>query len=91
MFAALLKKHFATNQSGGSHDRKEIFDKLTKYCERSVHDISDDEVDHLKWDFYNSFYYAYTVVSTIGELNSHLHLIKKNLVEMIKNKSLRES
>ncbi|XP_044019142.1 open rectifier potassium channel protein 1-like isoform X2 [Aphidius gifuensis] len=47
-------------------DRTEILQKLTNYCGKSVYNYTENETDPLKWDFYNSFYFAYTVVSTIG-------------------------
>lgn len=48
-------------------DQHEILKKLTQYCGKSVYNYSDNEIEPLKWDFYNSFYFAYTVVSTIGK------------------------
>ncbi|XP_014207521.1 open rectifier potassium channel protein 1 isoform X2 [Copidosoma floridanum] len=60
---SLLNEHY---RSSGGHDQHEILEKLTKYCGKSVHNYSEGETDPLKWDFYNSFYFAYTVVSTIG-------------------------
>lgn len=63
-FSALLTEHYVP---GGGHDQHEILAKLTKYCGKSVDNYTEGEVDPLKWDFYNSFYFAYTVVSTIGE------------------------
>lgn len=49
-----------------SIEQNEILKKLTKYCGKSVHEYREDEVILHQWDFYNSFYFAYTVVSTIG-------------------------
>ncbi|KAJ8679316.1 hypothetical protein QAD02_015103 [Eretmocerus hayati] len=63
VISTLLHKHYV---SGGGHTQDEIFKKLSSYCGKSVHNYSEDESDPLKWDFYNSFYFAYTVVSTIG-------------------------
>ncbi|XP_058804377.1 open rectifier potassium channel protein 1 isoform X2 [Phymastichus coffea] len=60
---ALLTKHY---HSWGGHDQNEIFQKLTEYCGKPVYNYKDGDVDQHKWDFYNSFYFAYTVVSTIG-------------------------
>ncbi|XP_008203851.1 open rectifier potassium channel protein 1 [Nasonia vitripennis] len=59
----LLSKHYSPS---GGHDQHEILDRITKYCGKSVHNYTEGETDPLKWDFYNSFYFAYTVVSTIG-------------------------
>jgi hypothetical protein len=58
---------------GGGHDQHEILDKLTRYCGKSVHNYSDGEFDPIKWDFYNSFYFAYTVVSTIGKYTDNFY------------------
>nr|XP_050848064.1 open rectifier potassium channel protein 1 isoform X1 [Vespula vulgaris]XP_050848065.1 open rectifier potassium channel protein 1 isoform X1 [Vespula vulgaris]XP_050848066.1 open rectifier potassium channel protein 1 isoform X1 [Vespula vulgaris]XP_050848067.1 open rectifier potassium channel protein 1 isoform X1 [Vespula vulgaris]XP_050848069.1 open rectifier potassium channel protein 1 isoform X1 [Vespula vulgaris] len=60
---ALLLKHYIPSPS---HNQHEIFERLTQYCGKSVYNYTDGESDPLKWDFYNSFYFAYTVVSTIG-------------------------
>ncbi|XP_031839838.1 open rectifier K[+] channel 1 isoform X2 [Nomia melanderi] len=60
---ALLHAYYVPNLS---HDHDEILGKLTRYCGKSVYNYTADETDPLKWDFYNSFYFAYTVVSTIG-------------------------
>ncbi|XP_044013815.1 open rectifier potassium channel protein 1-like [Aphidius gifuensis] len=45
---------------------EEILEKLTGYCGKSVYNYTENEEDQFKWDFYNSFHFAYTVVSTIG-------------------------
>ncbi|XP_048511601.1 open rectifier potassium channel protein 1 [Athalia rosae] len=60
---ALLHEHYIPNLGHGQH---EIFEKLSIYCGKSVFNYTENEVDLYKWDFYNSFYFAYTVVSTIG-------------------------
>lgn len=60
---ALLHEHY---MSHAEHDQHEILQKLTEYCGKSVYNYTAMEVDSYKWDFYNSFYFAYTVVSTIG-------------------------
>ncbi|XP_043527151.1 uncharacterized protein LOC122537753 isoform X1 [Frieseomelitta varia] len=60
---ALLHAHYVPNFK---HDYDEILKKLTQYCEKSVYNYTEGETDRLDWDFYNSFYFAYTVVSTIG-------------------------
>ncbi|XP_012278236.1 open rectifier potassium channel protein 1 [Orussus abietinus] len=60
---ALLHQHYVPD---GWHDQHEILEKLTSYCGKSVYNYTEGETDPLKWDFYNSFYFAYTVVSTIG-------------------------
>lgn len=60
---ALLHSHYVPNFK---HDYDEILKKLTRYCEKSVYNYTEGETDLLYWDFYNSFYFAYTVVSTIG-------------------------
>nr|XP_033342035.1 open rectifier potassium channel protein 1 [Megalopta genalis] len=48
------------------NDRDDIFGKLSLYCGKSVGGYGENETDYYSWDFYNSFYFAYTVVSTIG-------------------------
>lgn len=63
-FSELLRKHYIP-----STDQNEIFEKLTEYCGKSVH-FTKNELDNYQWDFYNSFYFAYTVVSTIGTYRS---------------------
>ncbi|OAD56477.1 Open rectifier potassium channel protein 1 [Eufriesea mexicana] len=60
---ALLHAHYVPTIS---HDHDEILRKLSRYCGKSVYNYTENEIDPLKWDFYNSFYFAYTVVSTIG-------------------------
>ncbi|XP_029034156.1 open rectifier potassium channel protein 1 [Osmia bicornis bicornis] len=60
---ALLHEHYVPSDT---HDYDEIFGKLSVYCGKSVSNYTEGETDPLKWDFYNSFYFAYTVVSTIG-------------------------
>ncbi|XP_012136396.1 open rectifier K[+] channel 1 isoform X2 [Megachile rotundata] len=60
---ALLHEHYVPNRR---HNYDEILGKLTQYCGKSVYNYTEGETDPLKWDFYNSFYFAYTVVSTIG-------------------------
>lgn len=59
----LLRKHYVPSIG---NDQNEIFEKLTEYCGKSVHHYREGEIEHHQWDFYNSFYFAYTVVSTIG-------------------------
>lgn len=49
-----------------SDNHTDILDKITEYCGKSVHKPMTNETEHRQWDFYNSFYFAYTVVSTIG-------------------------
>ncbi|XP_047347515.1 open rectifier potassium channel protein 1 isoform X1 [Vespa velutina] len=60
---ALLLKHYFPSRT---HNQNEIFERLTQYCGKSVYNYTDGESDPIKWDFYNSFFFAYTVVSTIG-------------------------
>ncbi|XP_076620196.1 open rectifier K[+] channel 1 [Colletes latitarsis] len=60
---ALLHTHYVPSNV---HNHDEILRKLTRYCGKSVYNYTENEMDPLKWDFYNSFYFAYTVVSTIG-------------------------
>ncbi|XP_076641692.1 open rectifier K[+] channel 1 isoform X2 [Halictus rubicundus] len=60
---ALLHTHYVPSRH---HDHDEILGKLTDYCGKSVYNYTENETDYLRWDFYNSFYFAYTVVSTIG-------------------------
>lgn len=63
-FADLIHEHYTPE---GDHTVHEILQKLTDYCGKSVFNYTEHETDLYKWDFYNSFYFAYTVVSTIGE------------------------
>ncbi|XP_012224441.1 uncharacterized protein Ork1 isoform X2 [Linepithema humile] len=56
----LLEKHYVP-----SDNYTEILNKLSEYCGKSVHKPG-NETEHNQWTFYNSFYFAYTVVSTIG-------------------------
>ncbi|KYM97539.1 Open rectifier potassium channel protein 1, partial [Cyphomyrmex costatus] len=56
----LLHKYYVPS---ASHNETEILQKLTDYCGKSVYNYS---VTTRRWDYYNSFYFAYTVVSTIG-------------------------
>ncbi|XP_016903883.2 uncharacterized protein LOC107992487 isoform X2 [Apis cerana] len=58
----LLHTHYVPNLN---HDHDEILENLTRYCGKSVYNYTEGDYP-LKWDFYNSFYFAYTVVSTIG-------------------------
>ncbi|XP_011315332.1 open rectifier potassium channel protein 1 [Fopius arisanus] len=60
----LLHAHYMPESSEAQHDV--ILKKLTDYCGKSVYNYTETEEVPLKWDFYNSFYFAYTVVSTIG-------------------------
>ncbi|EZA62014.1 Open rectifier potassium channel protein [Ooceraea biroi] len=60
---ALLHEHYVPSTN---HNQSEILEKLTQYCGKSVYNYTEGEVDRHQWDFYNSFYFAYTVVSTIG-------------------------
>ncbi|XP_066597403.1 open rectifier potassium channel protein 1-like [Prorops nasuta] len=59
---ALLHQHYMPINSQSQDD---ILKKLASYCGKSLNNSTEDDND-LKWDFYNSFYFAYTVVSTIG-------------------------
>ncbi|XP_008553925.1 open rectifier potassium channel protein 1 [Microplitis demolitor] len=59
----LLHEHYLPHTK---EDQHEIFEKLSQYCGKSVKNYSEGEEDPLKWDFYNTFYFSYTVVSTIG-------------------------
>ncbi|XP_074101515.1 open rectifier K[+] channel 1 [Cotesia typhae] len=59
----LLHKYYVPDTKKDQH---EIFEKLSQYCGKSVKNYSEGEEDPLKWDFYNTFYFSYTVVSTIG-------------------------
>lgn len=57
---------------GHIKDQHEILQKLTEYCGKSVYNYTEGEEDRHQWDFYNSFYFAYTVVSTIGRFAFNL-------------------
>lgn len=63
LFTELLNVHYKPDPD---HDQQEILMKLSEYCGKSVYNYTEGEVDPLKWDFYNSLYFSYTVVSTIG-------------------------
>lgn len=63
MIYNLLHEHYVPSTN---HNETEILEKLTDYCGKSVYNITENEVVHKRWDYYNSFYFAYTVVSTIG-------------------------
>ncbi|XP_012055088.1 PREDICTED: open rectifier potassium channel protein 1 [Atta cephalotes] len=63
MIFKLLQKHYVP---AVDHNETEILQKLTDYCGKSVYNYSENEVTIRRWDYYNSFYFAYTVVSTIG-------------------------
>lgn len=63
MINQLLHDHYTPSDI---HNETEILQKITDYCGKSVYNFSEGEVDRLQWDYYNSFYFAYTVVSTIG-------------------------
>ncbi|XP_048483408.1 uncharacterized protein LOC105390907 [Plutella xylostella] len=44
-----------------------ILRKLSDYCGKSMFNYTtEDEEPPIKWDFYHSFFFSYTVVSTIG-------------------------
>ncbi|XP_041981146.1 uncharacterized protein LOC121734622 [Aricia agestis] len=44
-----------------------ILRKLSDYCGKSMFNYTaEDEEPPLRWDFYHSFFFSYTVVSTIG-------------------------
>lgn len=44
-----------------------ILRKLSAYCGKSVlNSTTEDTEAPYKWDFYHSFFFSYTVVSTIG-------------------------
>ncbi|VVD00096.1 unnamed protein product [Leptidea sinapis] len=44
-----------------------ILRKLSDYCGKSMYNYTtEDEEPPYKWDFYHSFFFSYTVVSTIG-------------------------
>lgn len=64
IFPALLHHHYMPKEV---REQNEILEILTRYCGKSVYNYTENETDPLKWDFYNSFYFAYTVVSTIGK------------------------
>lgn len=64
-FQDLLQAHYVANSTHGQED---LLSRLSDYCGKPMDDKEDSEP--LKWDFYNSFYFAYTVVSTIGTKSS---------------------
>lgn len=75
---ALLHTHYVPNLN---HDHDEILENLTRYCGKSVYNYTEGDYP-LKWDFYNSFYFAYTVVSTIG---TYVLINSQNIVLIISN------
>ncbi|XP_059479875.1 open rectifier potassium channel protein 1 isoform X1 [Neocloeon triangulifer] len=52
----------------GSAERLQTLHKVAEYCGKALlpQNTSLDEEKSLKWDFYNSFFVAVTIVSTIG-------------------------
>lgn len=45
-----------------------ILRKLSDYCGKSMFNYTTEDAEPpYKWDFYHSFFFSYTVVSTIGE------------------------
>lgn len=46
-----------------------ILKKLSDYCGKSMFNYTAEDAEPpYKWDFYHSFFFSYTVVSTIGKL-----------------------
>ncbi|XP_071441707.1 open rectifier potassium channel protein 1 [Hetaerina americana] len=58
----LLQIHMSEN----SWYEQELADKLNDYCGKPVLNMSEEEERPFKWNLYNSFYFAFTVVSSIG-------------------------
>ncbi|KAL6265448.1 hypothetical protein P5V15_002244 [Pogonomyrmex californicus] len=52
--------------NGIENDTYGILANLSDYCGKSISNEIDARKEYRRWDFYNSFYFAYTVVSTIG-------------------------
>ncbi|XP_046382665.1 open rectifier potassium channel protein 1 isoform X2 [Ischnura elegans] len=46
--------------------KEELAEKLRDYCGKPVLNVSGEEERPFKWNLYNSFYFAFTVVSSIG-------------------------
>ncbi|XP_038212533.1 open rectifier potassium channel protein 1 [Zerene cesonia] len=60
----LLYENYIPNDP---HKQDSILRKLSDYCGKSMYNFTtEDEEPPYKWDFYHSFFFSYTVVSTIG-------------------------
>lgn len=45
-----------------------ILRKLSDYCGKSMFNYTTEDAEPpFRWDFYHSFFFSYTVVSTIGK------------------------
>ncbi|KAG8229970.1 hypothetical protein J437_LFUL008543 [Ladona fulva] len=63
LWTELLQLHIPED----SWDRAELEHRLTEYCGKPIFNGSGDEEEPpFKWNLYNSFYFAFTVVSSIG-------------------------
>jgi hypothetical protein len=65
--ADLVKKELVN----GTPERLETLEKVSKYCGKPLLPENDganstEAEEHFTWDFYNSFFVAVTIVSTIG-------------------------
>ena len=71
-FSDLLYEHYIPNNP----DKQDsILRKLSEYCGKSMFNYTTEDAEPpYKWDFYHSFFFSYTVVSTIGKI-----LLKKKI------------
>lgn len=52
-----------------------ILKKLSDYCGKNIYNYTTEDAEPpVKWDFYHSFFFSYTVVSTIGEFQWIINL-----------------
>ncbi|XP_055380306.1 open rectifier potassium channel protein 1 [Condylostylus longicornis] len=60
---AYIKKYL----KGDDDIQNEVLGNITEYCGKKVTTVEPDEIqDPYKWDFYHSFFFAFTVCSTVG-------------------------
>lgn len=63
-FSALIIQHYSPSHPDAQED---LFVKLTEYCGSTMMNVSESDEAIPVWDFYHSFFFSYTVVSTIGK------------------------
>ncbi|XP_065347355.1 open rectifier potassium channel protein 1 isoform X2 [Cloeon dipterum] len=66
--ARQLQDLVETTLVNGSHERLQAIHRVSQYCGKPLlpQETTLDEESPRKWDFYNSFFVAVTIVSTIG-------------------------
>lgn len=64
--AELIHKNYGNNDPNPSDSQTDLLDKMSTYCTRTMTNTSESEEPAPVWDFYHSFFFSYTVVSTIG-------------------------